>query len=176
MKFRLLLVDANIIIELFRLDIWETFISRCDVHLSETILQESHFYEDDDGEQHSIKLEPYRASGQITIHAIDASRLTVLRSKLGVTILDKMDAGEAELLCVLDDAPSGQEYLICSADAVVYRYLGASYRTAQGISLEETLSGIGMTKRLDYQYRQSFREKFSQLGFQQGLTGLALQP
>jgi hypothetical protein len=175
-KFRLLLVDANIIIELFRLGVWEKFLLQCEVHLSKTVLKESHFYEDANDQRQPIDLEPFRVSGQITVHDVDASRLIVLRDKLGPTILEKMDAGEAELLCVLDDAPPNQSYRVCSADAVVYRYLGATTRTAQGISLEEILNAIGLTKKLEYQYRQTFREKYSQAGFQQGITGQALQP
>ena len=175
MKFRLLLVDANIIIELFHLGIWDTFLAACDVHLSETVFDEAHFFEDDDGERHSINLQAYRDSGQIIVHAVPASQLVALRSTLGMTLLEKMDPGEAELLCVLDSAPPGGDYLICSADAVIFRYLGATHRSGQGISLEEILTKIGVTKPLDSLYRKAFRERYSQLGFTQGITGQAVR-
>jgi hypothetical protein len=174
-KFRLLLVDANIIIELFRLGIWDTFLAACEVHLSETVFDEAHFYEDDDGERHTIHLQPYRDKGQVTVHAVPSSQLATLRSTLGVTLLEKMDPGEAELLCVLDNALPGEDYLICSADAVIFRYLGATHRSGQGISLEEILPKIGITKPLESLYRKAFRERYSQLGFSQGITGLALR-
>ncbi|GAB4462974.1 MAG: hypothetical protein OHK0029_30830 [Armatimonadaceae bacterium] len=176
MKFSLLLVDANIIIELFRLGIWETFITRCDVHLSETVLNEARFYEDDDGQEHSINLAQYQGSGAITVHDVDASQLAALYNTLGANLLEKMDAGEAELLCVLENASVSEQYLVCSADAVIYRYLGATYRTTQGISLEEVLGGIGMTRKLNHQFSKRFRDRFSQLGFEQGFTGQARQP
>jgi hypothetical protein len=131
-KFRLLLVDANIIIVLFYLGIWDAFLAACDVHLSETVFDEARFYEDADGERHSIHLQPYRDSGQVIVHAVLASQLVAWRSTLGMTLLEKMDPGEAELLCVLDSAPIGEDYLICSADAVIFRYLGATHRSGQG--------------------------------------------
>lgn len=76
-KFSLLLLDANVIIQLFEFGIWEQFLDCCEVHISQTIVDEAHFYEDENGEQKSIRLAEYAA--RLTIHNIDASALIQLR-------------------------------------------------------------------------------------------------
>ena len=52
-----------------------------------------------------------------------------------------------------------QNCLICSGDAIVYRVLGATGRSDQGISLQEILDRIGQTKSLAWQYTKEFREQ-----------------
>ncbi len=38
-KFRLLLLDANIVIELFGQGIWDRVIDLCDIHLARTVAE-----------------------------------------------------------------------------------------------------------------------------------------
>lgn len=71
-KFNLLLLDTCVILELFRLGIWDVFLKQCPC-----------------------------VPG----------------------ILEKLDAGEAELPAVL--CKSLDAYKICSSDAIVFRVLGA---------------------------------------------------
>jgi hypothetical protein len=58
-KFRLLLFDANVVIEISRQGLWDQVIARCEIHLAQTVLDESQFYDDDQGERHYIDLAPY---------------------------------------------------------------------------------------------------------------------
>jgi hypothetical protein len=37
-KFSFLLLDANIVIELFRLGLWEKITDICDIHIAETVV------------------------------------------------------------------------------------------------------------------------------------------
>lgn len=170
-KFNLLLLDTCVILELFRLDIWEDFLKQCDVHLSIIIIDEARFYEDDDGEKHTIDWTKY--TGRLTVHDVDASDLRLLTDPFGPGILEKLDPGEAELLAVL--CKSFDNYKICSSDAIVFRVLGALNRSGQGLSLEEILGQIGMTKSLTWQHTKKFRDRWSNEGFVQGITGLALK-
>lgn len=44
-KFRLLLLDADVVIELFRLGLWDGIVERCDVHLARIVVEdEAQFY------------------------------------------------------------------------------------------------------------------------------------
>lgn len=175
MRFKLLLLDANIIVELFKQGIWSEVISRCDVHVSETVVGESRFYDNHNEETVEINLQPDRDDERITVHDVSTSSLIRLRSRLGKAMLEKMDAGEAELLCVLDDAPLGEDYIICSADAIVYRYLGASQRSSQGVSLEVILKQIGLGRALDFRFTRVFQEQYCQKGYEEGFTGQAFR-
>lgn len=171
-KLRLLLIDAVIVIHLHRFGLWKTIVETCDVHLSRGIVNESRFYYDQEGVSHPIDLQPDEDSGRIVVHEVLLTETKALRDKFGQDILQKLDAGEAELLAVLANRPL-DEYQICSADRIVYRVLGALRMTDQGISLEEVLKAMGMTKAIDSQFSKAFREKWSQQGFTEGITGLS---
>ena len=65
------------------------------------------------------------------------------------------------------------EFLISSADKIVYRVLGNMNRGHQGISLEEILNRIGLTiSQLPPQYRREFRERWTQVGLEERLNGI----
>ena len=170
-RFSLLLLDTGIVIELFQLNIWDGFVAQCDVHLARTVVQESKYWEDDLGQKHPIDLSRYERDGLITVHDIDVSELDVLTSAFGPDILTKLDPGEAESLAILCN--SKERFLVSSADGITYRVLGALKCSDQGISLEETLQAIGLTKQLVYKFSKAFREKWSRRGFSEGISGLA---
>ena len=166
-KFNLLLVDANIVIYLFEIGLWEEVLAQCDVHLSETILREALFYTNDDGDQLATNIESYRA--RMTVHPdVQVSEMQRFLGSLGGSLLERMDAGEAEILCIL--SRSLEPYTICSADAAVFRYLGAARQSAQGVSLEEVLTGIGRARQVSPQYRKRFKDEYCRRGFEEGWT------
>jgi len=135
-------------------------------------VNETRFYDDLDGVRHSIDLKAYEENRRIIVHEVTLAETESLRKQFGQDILEKLDAGEAELLAVLVSRPF-DEYLICSADRIVYRVLGALKISEQGISLEEVLKAIGTTKNTEYPYIKAFREQWSRKGFEEGMTGLS---
>lgn len=170
-KFSLLLLDTNVVLVLFRLDLWDSFIGKCDVHLARVVVAESRYWEDGDGQRHPIDPSPYERDGRITVHDIDVSGLAVLTDPFGPDILGKLDDGEAESLAVLCN--SKDRFLVSSSDKITYRVLGALNRSDQGISLEEVLQAIGLTKKLTPEFCKPYRERWSQRGFEEGISGLA---
>lgn len=173
-KFRLLLLDANIVIELFRQGIWEKLIDSCDIHLSRTVAKdEAQFYEDPQGEKQYFDLNQDIAAGKITIFDVLPSKLVTFRSQFDDTYLERLDTGEAESLAYLMN--SSEPYLICSADSIVYKVLGNLNRREQGIALEEILQQVGLTRKVSWQFSKRFREKWTQEGFQEQLGGIGHQ-
>ncbi len=182
-KFRLLLLDANIVIELFRLGIWDQLLEFCDIHLAKSIVGsktselrgEADFFIDDLGDRHEIDLEKDIEAGKITVFDVNPSDLGTFRAKFDPTYFEKLDAGETESLAYLLN--SKETYQICSADAIVFRVLGniscgKINRSEQGISLEEILQKIGLSRKLTSQFTKAFREKMTQKGFQEHLGGM----
>ena len=169
-KFNLLLLDAGVIIKLFEFEIWEAFLERCDVHLSKTIMEEALYYIDSNDEQKPIHLSDYKA--KMTVHDVSVSQVQELKKIFGRVLLERLDAGEAELLAVVHNSP--ENYRICSADAVVYRVLPALSKGSQGISLEEVLTQIGLSRKVSWPYNKRFRETYTQRGFEEMLTGIIL--
>ena len=170
-KFRLLLLDAGIVIELFRQKIWGKLIEVCDIHLSRTVAEtEARFYEDEDGEKQYFDLVPDAEAGRITVFDVLPSHLEGFLSRFDPSCLERLDAGEAESLAFLIN--SDNPYLICSADSIVYKVLGNLDRSEQGVSLEEVLQQTGFDRHLTWQFTKGFREKWTREGFQEQLGGI----
>ena len=173
-KFSLLLLDANVVIHLFKLGIWEALVAQCDVHLSRTVAEhEAHFYETEDGERHDFDLEPYIADSRISVIDVAPSDLIAFKNSFGPAYFEKLDPGEAESLAFLMDLDT--ECWLCSADKIVYRILGALGRAEAGISLEEVLQQIGLSRQLPRQFTKPYREQWTAKGFQEGLWGTAFK-
>ena len=169
-KFRLLLLDANVVIELFKLGIWEKLIDVCDIHLSKIIVeQEAHFYLDDDKERQNFDLKPYVESGQVTAFEVPISQITSFCSHFDPTYFERLDPGEAESLAYLVN--SKETCLISSADSIVFRVLGNLGLGEQGISLQEILQKIGLEQKVKYQFSSDFRKKETARGFKDGMYG-----
>ena len=169
-KFRLLLLDANIVIEISRHGLWDQIIARCDIHLARTVVGEAHFYPDANGGQQPIDLTSYVNANSITVFDLTPSELTALRAKFDPVYFEKLDPGETESLGHL--LRQSDQCQICSADAIVFRVLGNIGRSDQGVSLEEVLSATGLSRQLVWKFTKSFREHWTKKGFQEGLGGI----
>lgn len=171
-KFNLLLLDANVVIQLFELGIWDQLIENTEVHLAKTIVdKEAHFYEDDRGNRHDCALKTYINSGKIKVFEIAVSEMDAFLGKFDAIYLDKLDPGETEMLTHLlskQDKP----FLICSADKIVYRVLGNINLSEKGISLEEVLTGVGLGRQLPREFTKEYRIEWSQKGFEENMRGL----
>ena len=172
-KFELLLLDANVIIHLFKLHIWETVIARRDICLPGTVVSQAHFYETDDGERVDFDLGAYVDAGRVRRFDVMVSETQAFCAKFTPLFSDRIHPGELELLVRLSANPS--EYHLCSADRIVFRVLGALGLAERGISLEEVLAQIGLGRALPHQFSREFRDLWSQKGFQEGLRGLGLK-
>jgi hypothetical protein len=170
-KFKLLLLDANVVIELFRQGLWDSVVERCEIHLSRTVAEcEALFWEDAHEQQHRINITPYAESGEVQIFDIPLSDLRSFRERFGPTYFDKLDPGETESLAYLDRHKNLAK--VSSADKIVYRVLGNLRLTDNGISLEEILDRIGLSRSLPHQFGKAYRKKWSQRGFEEGMRGL----
>jgi len=170
-RSRLLLLDANVVIEMFRQGIWDKAIERCDVHLARTVAEvEAHFYEDEHEERVDFDLGPYADDGRITVFDVTPSELAAFCSEFDPLYLDSLDAGEAESLAHL--VTRAESYLISSADKIVYRVLGNLNRAEQGISLQEILQQIGLGRPLPHAFSKGYREYWTGRGSQERIQGL----
>lgn len=165
----LLLLDANVVICLFEIGIWEKVIGRCEVYLARTVMGEAEYYEDAGGKKHSIDLKPYEISGKVAVVDVVTSDLKEFKGRFSPEYLEKLDPGETESLAYL---LSGHlDHALCSSDPIVFRVLGASAMSERGISLEEVLGHIGMGRKLRGPYTKQFRERWTKQGFEEGLQG-----
>lgn len=171
-RLKLLILDACVVIQLHELGRWQQVVDQCDIHLSEIVARREVKFDDANGTR--IDLEPAIHSKAITLFSIDAVKVDAFRARFDNSYLGVLDDGEAESLAYMFDTKS--EFLISSADKIVYRVLGNMNRGHQGISLEEILNRIGLTtSHLPPQYRREFRERWTQVGLEERLNGLGFK-
>lgn len=172
-RFRFLLLDANVVIKLFELGLWDSFLSKCDVLLSRTVVEtEAQFYFVDQ-EQHAIDLTSDIAAKRLEVVEVELAELRRFMDRFDPTYLEALDPGEAESLAYL--ASSSDPCLICSSDAIVFRVLAQLARSEQGLSLEEVLARIGLARSLPPQYTRAFRERWQKRGEEEAVRGTGLK-
>ena len=169
-KFKLLLLDANVVIQAFKLGLWAKLIERCDVWLAATVVQEAAFFTTEDGTSHTIDISQDLAENRVSKFELTPSELSEFRSSFDPSYFEKLDDGETESLAHLIN--SAEQFLICSADKIVYRILGNLKRSEQGISLEEILQQVGLGVALPRPFTKSYRKECTARGFEEGLGGI----
>ncbi len=167
-KFKLLLLDANVVIEVFRHGLWDKIIAKCDLYLARTAVDEAHFFLDANGDQQPIDLTPHINANVITVFELKPSDLSDLRAQFDPSYFEKLDPGETESMAYL--LRLGEQSQICSADKIVYRVLGRMGRSEQGVSLEEVLSQAGLSRKLGREFCREYREQWTRKGFEEGLS------
>lgn len=166
-RSRLILLDANVVIQLFQLGIWEQITARCDIVLAQTVVDEVQFYETDAGREY-VDWDHWKAKCSMRVESLPAADIQAYCASFGPGYYEKLDPGEAEALALLaQDAESK----ICSADKIVWRVLGNTNATERGISLEEILTKSGLTKPLPPRFTKAFREKWCREGSVEGFMG-----
>jgi hypothetical protein len=160
-KFPFLLLDAGPIIKLFELGIWEEFIKKCDVTVSRIVANQAK-YASQEFEDICIDLERYEEQSRINILDVGPSVVKSFHDRFDTVYKAIVHDGEKETLAILCN--SSENWLVCAADKAVFRILGLFGKANQGISLEEALKEIGLSRELEWKYTKRFREKYTRLG------------
>lgn len=161
-RFRFLLLDTGPIIKLFELGIWDNFIEKCDVTISRTVANQAK-WASQEFEDICIDLEPYEEQGRIKIVDVESSVVKTFYDKFNLRYKAIIHPGEKETLAFLCN--SCKDWLVCAADKAVFRVLGLLGRTERGISLEEILQDIGLSRSsLEAEYTKKYRDKWTRMG------------
>lgn len=103
-----------------------------------------------------------RKKNLIKIVDVELSKVKAFHEKFDLQYKVIIHPGEKETLAFLYN--SSENWLVCSADHVVFRVLGLLGRSEQGISLEEILKQIGLSRELELIYTKKFREENARIG------------
>ncbi|MEZ6081248.1 MAG: hypothetical protein R3C56_37935 [Pirellulaceae bacterium] len=174
-KLKLLILDAGVVITLHQLGIWRQVVERCDVHVSAVVAEvESLFHRDPGSDRDEygaeIDIQPDIAAGAVARFEMSLRDVERFRQSFDKPYADGIHDGEAESLAYLFANPQ-HNWLISSGDAIVFKVLGNCGRGEQGISLEEILGSLGLSKKLDWQFTKEFREKNTRIGQQDRIQG-----
>ena len=160
-KFQFLLLDAGPIIKLFELNLWETFIEKCNVTISRIVADEAKYARRDFTDVR-IDLNPYEEKGSINIIEVELPVVQKFYKKFNPLYQPIIHDGENETLAFLYDSPDN--WLVCAADAAVFRVRGFLGKSECGISLEEILKQTGKSQSLEWKFTQKFRELYTHKG------------
>src|SRR5881296_584952 len=96
-RFGLLLLDANIVIALFQRGLWRQVLERCEIHLAQTVVDESQFFQGEEALE-EIDLRPWIETGAIRVIDVPLARIDAFRRRFSSTYLEQLDPGETESL------------------------------------------------------------------------------
>jgi hypothetical protein len=160
-KFQFLLLDAGPVIKLFEIGLWEKFIEQCDVTISQVVANQAK-WASRESEDIKIDLQFYERQGHIKFIDLEPRTVANFHNKFDLIYQADIHDGEKETLAFLCD--SSDKWLVCAADKAVFRVLGTLGKGEQGISLEEILNQIGLSRPLEWKYTKRFREKYTREG------------
>ncbi|MHC4616482.1 MAG: hypothetical protein ACYTEQ_01880 [Planctomycetota bacterium] len=172
-KSQFLLLDAGPIIKLFELGIWDKFIKRYDVTIARTVVEQSIYK----GEAESPDFIEYpfdrgAERGLLKIIDVCPSKVKEFMDKYDIASRYAFDEGEDETLAYWFF--QGKEHQVCSSDGAVFSVLGYLGRGEQGVSLEEVLKTIGISRQLEWRYTERFRHKYTKIGQIDAVQGQGL--
>lgn len=165
---RLVLLDTNVVLQLFELGIWQAVTQKYQIVLAQSVVDEAQFYYQGD-QRHEIEWGELISSRAVEVRTATASDVQQFCNRFDPNYLQKLDPGEAESLKILEIEKQAS---ICSADKIVWRVLGNTGEADRGVSLEELLQQIGLTKSLTDRFSKRFREKWTKGGSTDRFMGL----
>ena len=170
------LLDAVIVIEAHRLDIWDKLISKVRVVVPATVVQDEAFYFKTRGKRkrHAIDLCGLIEAGRIAQEAATVEELQGLQAVFDNLTLQGLHAGELEALALLQ-AGKLEDTLFCTSDALAIRALALMGHHESGISLERMLQRLGLQASLDPQFTDEYFQNNLRRGKQDWITRTGLR-
>lgn len=172
-KLRLLILDAGVVIKLHEWNLWEQVIAKCDVHLSSIVAghESKHHQVDGDDWVQDIDLRQAIQDRKISIFDVQPAEILAFKKRFDASYFCDLDDGEAESLAYIYNQRK-LDFKISSGDAIVYKVLGNLNIAEQGISLEEILQQIGLSRRVnEFQYTKAFRDRMTTMGSTDRIQG-----
>lgn len=157
----IVLLDADVIIDLHRLNLWKSLTKNNKIHISSIVVgQEIYYYEDIAGKRHVIDLSKEAGKSFVEISATIEQLSTITKEFEGLFEID-LHAGEKEALAILT---TKKDMLFCTCDKAAMKALGFLGMNHQGISLEKLLDRSGIKKKLEIKHSERQFRQYTQEG------------
>jgi hypothetical protein len=150
------LLDADVVIRLFELGLWDKLVERTRVTLAQTVYdQAAHYFNPETQARKHIDLQPYRDENRIDIIDSDVTETAPILAKCGKHAL--LHEGELEsIACV---ARPNTDALFCTADGGAIRTMVLLDLNDRVVSLEELLRRTNLARSFDDRDSEQFSEK-----------------
>ncbi|MCJ7578998.1 MAG: hypothetical protein MUP98_00515 [Candidatus Aminicenantes bacterium] len=153
----IVLLDADVIIDLHRFGIWEKILKKNKILIPSTILRHEVFYfVDTAGIKHYIDLID-DAGNAFTEVSATAEDLIQFKQKFDRFIEEELDPGETEALKILLDR---NDCYFCTCDKVAIKTMALLGKREQALSFEKLLKSSGFTKSLELKHTENYFKKY----------------
>jgi len=171
-KPKCLLLDANIVIEAFKLGAWDQLIERISIAVPSIVVKnEALFYSKKDrGIPEPINLPDLIIQGKIVEIEADSSDLLTLDLNFDLVFQEGLDPGEKEALALMW-CGKADEYFLCTADANAIQALAILGLSESGISFERALLSVGLERKLSSWFRDDFFIRNIRIGQKKKIQG-----
>lgn len=150
---RIVLLDADVIIDLYRYKIWKHIVSKNKILIPSIVLRrEVYFYIDESGFKHSINLLNEVGKSIIEV-SVSAEELIDFKHKFDHFISEELDSGETEALKILNDR---DDCSFCTCDKAAIKAISLLGKREQGLSFEKLLKSSGITKNLEKKHTEQY--------------------
>lgn len=166
---KLWLLDADIIIDLLELGIFDNLVKKAEIMTSETVAGEVISYQQ---ELNRIPIDfkaVYVRTGRVTVWSASLDEINAIRSMLPGLRREGIDLGELESLAVLQKESS---LTFCSCDAAAIRALPFIGCSERGISAERLLKLLGLScPHLKDRHKENYFQNNLQIGKELKIQG-----
>lgn len=140
---KLWLLDADVIIDLLSMDVFDRLTSSHEIFAASTVIDEVHFFKRS-AEKHSVDLRAQYVSGnRIKELSASSDEIKEVLARLPVINHESIDPGELESLAIL---AREEDLIFCSCDAAAIRALPFLDLSDRGISVENLLKTSGLQR------------------------------
>jgi len=155
MRVKLVLLDAVVIIESFRLGIRDKLIEKVEIVLANTIIDQScHYEEPDTGAKKYIDLLPYISKGKIKVVDCDIQLIPVIERRCHRWLA--LHSGELESIAVVLERK--EDYYFCTADNAAIQAMVLLDMRERVVSFERLLDKYGVARSKKVKLRRHFTE------------------
>lgn len=150
---KLVLLDADVTIDLHTLDLFDKIVSGYDVYITKAIFSEVKYYKQN-GRSYPIDI----ADKVTVIENVTLESLKKVQDESREAMLT-IDAGEAEAIAYLCE--TGKDIIFCTCDQAAIKLVSYIQLENKSISLESALRGLGYSKK--NLYPRHLDSKFKEL-------------
>jgi len=149
---RLLLLDADVIIDLHTLGLFERIIKTYDVFVTRTVLGEAQYFKKE-GRREGVNIsDRVTVIDDVELDSLEKVQNEAKEARLGI------DPGELESIAYLSTAE--EEVMFCTCDKAAIKLISYMVLETKSISLEKAVRGAGhQTKNL---YPRHFEKMFKE--------------
>lgn len=163
---KLWLLDADVIIKLLEIDVFDRLVTMHALHVASTVVDEVKFYRRA-GKKVLINFRQlYIESGRITETPATAEEMQEVLRRLPLLRQQSVHAGEIESLAVL---VRQEDLILCTFDAAAIRTLPFLDVTERAVSAERLLQTSGLTLSPGFKLDPRLSEEYFKSNIEQGL-------